>query len=185
MAHFSVVLVKSQLPWQPSTLILFLQSCVITKSSAQVLGFIVATLCLTSLPFSHDLFKLENFSRACQAHLSEFSLVYSLGHLSLECLDTAHSTFYTVLFTQYLGFFNPIFSSYFSQMNSATNQSVIAGSNFVTYFLLINIFIPDVCLFRITTLGSYKDLRDTLTSFCSRDSKGPVIGRPTQGHTAH
>lgn len=47
------------------------------------------------------------------------------------------------------------------------------------YFLPMNILIPDVYLFRITALWSYKDLRDTLTSFCSRDSEDPMTERPT------
>lgn len=86
----------------------------IAESSAQFLSFIVATLCLTSQPFSHDPFKLENFSRGCQAHLSEFSVVHSLGHLSLECLDTAivlSNGFFLIQF----------FPSYFLLMNSATS----------------------------------------------------------------
>lgn len=45
----------------------------------------------------------------------------------------------------------------------------------------MNILIPDICLFRITTLGLYKDVRDTLTSFCSRDSESPTTERPTKG----
>lgn len=49
----------------------------------------------------------------------------------------------------------------------------------------MNILIPNAYLFRITALESYKDHRDTLTSFCSRDSMGPMTEKPTQGHTAH